>query len=129
MGGRGTFAAGNPVPYSFETIGFIEGVKVLSGLNGVHGLPEESHSSNAYIQLRDDGSFKTLRLYDDDHFLTKEIAYHQEKSLDKSGKWIIHIHEYSRDDFGNRTTRLLTKSEYNKYKKYFIGVSRWKTDA
>ena len=39
MGGRGTFAAGNPVPYSYQTVDTIEGVKVLVGVNGKHGLP------------------------------------------------------------------------------------------
>lgn len=52
MGGRGTFAIGNMVAYTYETIGFIEGIKILSGLNGKHGLPEEAHSSHAYIKLK-----------------------------------------------------------------------------
>lgn len=51
MGGRGTYAAENNVAYTYETIGKIAGVKVLSGLNGKHGLPEEAHSSRAYIKL------------------------------------------------------------------------------
>lgn len=29
MGGRGTFAASNSVPYTYQTISMIEGVKVL----------------------------------------------------------------------------------------------------
>ena len=29
MGGRGTYASGNAVPYTYETIGKIEGVKIL----------------------------------------------------------------------------------------------------
>ena len=45
MGGRGTFAVGNKVPYSYETVGTIDGVKVLQGTSGKHGLPEEAHSS------------------------------------------------------------------------------------
>ena len=48
MGGRGTFAAGNPVPYVYETDtsffagGKFNGVKVLKGVegSGKHGLPE-----------------------------------------------------------------------------------------
>ena len=41
MGGRGTFASGNPVPYSYETIGIIDGVKVLQKLDkkASAGLP------------------------------------------------------------------------------------------
>ena len=45
MGGRGTFASGNTVAYTYVTIEKIEGIKVLKGLNGKHGLPEETHSS------------------------------------------------------------------------------------
>lgn len=36
MGGRGTFAIGNIVAYTYSTTGKIEGVKVLTGLNGKH---------------------------------------------------------------------------------------------
>lgn len=34
--GRGTFAKGNNVAYTYETVGEIEDVKVLRGLNGNH---------------------------------------------------------------------------------------------
>lgn len=81
MGGRGTYAAGNNVAYTYETIGKIAGVKVLSGLNGKHGLPEEAHSSRAYIKLKRDGTFHEIRLYDQDHYLTFELAFHPEPNL------------------------------------------------
>ena len=45
MGGRGPFASGNTVAYTYVTIEKIEGIKVLKGLNGKHGLPEKTHSS------------------------------------------------------------------------------------
>ena len=61
MGGRGTFAAGNNVPYSYKVVGMINGVKVLQGVSGKHGLPESSHSSNAYIKLKPDGTFHEMR--------------------------------------------------------------------
>lgn len=75
MGGRGTFAIGNIVAYTYSTTGKIEGVKVLTGLNGKHGLPEEAHSSYAYIKLKPDGTFHEMRIYDKDHYLKYEIAY------------------------------------------------------
>lgn len=81
MGGRGTFAIGNPVPYSYETIGTIDGIKVLQGISGKHGLPEEAHSSFAYIKLKPDGTFHKMRFYDEHHYLTMEIAYHPEPNL------------------------------------------------
>lgn len=64
MGGRGTFAIGNPVPYRHRTVDVIEGVKVLIGVGGKHGLPEEAHSGNAYIKLKPDGTFHEMRIYD-----------------------------------------------------------------
>lgn len=124
MGGRGTFASGNTVPYSYETVGKIEGVKVLQGMDSnAKGLPVEAHSSGAYIQLHPDGKFKMYREYDGDHYLTKEIAYHPEPNLTGNHKPVLHIHEYRRDNFAERTPRLLTQKEYEKYKKYFKGLS------
>ena len=32
MGGRGTFASGNNVAYSYETVGKYEGDKILKGI-------------------------------------------------------------------------------------------------
>ncbi len=124
MGGRGTFAIGNFVDYTYETIDKIGDVKVLQGLNGKHGLPEESHSSSAYIKLKPDGVFHEMRIYDDDHYLVKEIAYHPEPKLNNGNRTenILHVHEYGRDNFKDRTTRLLTQEEIKKYKKYLKGV-------
>ena len=39
MGGRGTFASGNPVPYTYNTVGKIEGVKVLQGVEHYPAFP------------------------------------------------------------------------------------------
>lgn len=122
MGGRGTFARGNNVPYTYRTVGIIEGVKVLEGINGKHSLPEEAHSSSAYIKLKPDGTFHEIRFYDKDHYLVMEIAYHPESNLTGHGRPVLHIHTYERDNFQNRKPRLLTNEEYNKYKKYFVRV-------
>ena len=123
MGGRGTFASGNSAAYSYETVGKIAGVKVLKGINGKHSLPEEAHSSWAYIKLKPNGIFHEMRIYDKDHYLVKEIAYHAEPNLTGNRhEKVLHIHEYKRDNFENRPARLLTKEEYLEYKKYFKGV-------
>ena len=60
MGGRGTFAVGKNVAYTYETVGKIEGVKVLekTNKNASGGLPEEAHSSTAYIMLNKNGDFR-----------------------------------------------------------------------
>ncbi|MEG0836054.1 MAG: hypothetical protein RR063_07880 [Anaerovoracaceae bacterium] len=124
MGGRGTFAAGNSVSYRYETVGKIDGIKVLQKLdkNASGGLPEEAHPSSAYIMLNKEGEFRMYREYDSNHYLRFEIAYHPEKNIDSSRKPVLHIHEYQPGDFSNRQARPLTKMEYEKYKKYFRGL-------
>jgi hypothetical protein len=95
MGGRGTFAVGNPVRYSYQTVDYIEGVKVLEGINGKHGLPESAHSSEAYIKLKPDGTFHEMRFYDKNHVLYLEIAYHPEETLTGNRSTpILHYHTY-----------------------------------
>mgnify|MGYP007047906086 CR=1 FL=1 len=124
MGGRGTFAAGNSVSFNYQPVDRIEGVQVLQGINGKHGLPEESHSSTAYIKLKPDGTFHEMRIYDKDHYLVKEIAYHPEPKLNNGNKTdcVLHVHEYKRDNFKDRTPRLITSEEIKCYKKYLKGV-------
>ncbi len=121
MGGRGTFASGKNVPFTYETVGTIEGVKVLRGLGSNHDLPEEAHSSNTYIRLDKNGEFNMLREYDSDHYLTTDVAYHKERKLDKSGKPVLHIHFYDRN-FNRSDGRLLTQQELNKNQKF---LQRW----
>ena len=138
MGGRGTFAAGNPVPYVYEVDtsffagGKFNGVKVLKGIegSGKHGLPESSHSSIAYLKMNPDGTFHTMRIYDKNHNLRVEIAYHREPALAKNKDKVLHYHIYSKDFSStrnknfSRTTKLLHKNSklYRRYKKFFKGV-------
>ena len=121
MGGRGTFAAGNVVDYVYETVDKIEGVKVLAGLNGKHGLPEEAHSSNAYIKLKSDGTFHEMRIYDKDHYLIFELAYHPGPKVDPSRKPVLHYHLYNRN-FERTNALKATKSMKKHFKKYLKGV-------
>lgn len=130
MGGRGTFAAGNSVAYSYQTVGYVEGVKVLQGTNGKHSLPESSHSSKAYIKLKPDGTFHEMRFYNKDHVLYMEIVYHPEKSLTGNNHTpILHYHLYD-DKFSKNGTgafkrtnaAVLTDKMIKKYKKYLRGI-------
>lgn len=139
MGGRGTFAAGNTVPYiyevdrSFSPDGKLYGVKVLKGVEGTgkHSLPESSHSSVAYLKMNPDGTFNMMRIYDKDHHLKLEIAYHSEQAIGKGKQKVLHYHiygnEFSQNSNGRfrRTTELLHKNSkiYKKYSKFFKGVN------
>lgn len=121
MGGRGTFAVGNRVDFTYKTVGKIEGVKVLQGLGIAHNLPEEAHTSKAYIKVDGKGNFVRYREYNEDKTSCFDIDYHKEPALTgNKTDCIFHIHFYNngiRDKIG----RKLTSEEYDKYKKYFRG--------
>lgn len=131
MGGRGTFAAGNNVPYKYETVGYIDGVKILEPIDkkASRRLPEEAHSSQSYIRLDNDGHFYQYREYNEKHELVLEIGYHPEVNVfhDKDRGPVLHAHDYSNSDKGNawhKPARPLTTEEFERYKKYFVGLSQ-----
>ena len=128
MGGRGTFAAGNPVPYRYKTVDIIDGVKVLAPIdNGSsYNMPAEAHSSTAYILLdKKNGVFRQYREYDVSHRIIKEIGYHFESGLSENGKNVFHIHEFSKPGIDYRKKgRWMTPAEISKYRKYFKNVSQ-----
>lgn len=123
MGGRGTFAAGKNVPYRWETIGYYNGVKMVDLIDKrlARKLPEESHSSKAYILFDRNGVFHQYREYNDDHTVSFEIGYHVEKNLRPDGQAVLHYHKYT-NGFEKRESGLLTDAMYNKYKGLFKGV-------
>ena len=120
MGGRGTYAVGNSVAYTYQTVDKIEGVKVLKGLGRNHDLPQEAHSSNAYLALYSDGSFKQYREFNSNHTVKFDIDYHPEPKLTGNHEYVYHIHFY-KNGVRDKVGRLLSKKEYDKYKKYFRG--------
>ena len=101
-----------------------------SGIGGKHGLPESAHSSEAYIKLNSDGTFREMRLYDKNHVLYMEIAYHPEPSLTGNRHTpVMHYHLYdsrfsqnSTGPFSRTGASLLTDEMKGKYKKFFKGV-------
>ena len=123
MGGRGTFASGNAVPYTYETTGKIEGIKILQGIGQKHDLPVESHSSRAYIKLHPDGNLNMLRIYDSKHYLTAEIAYHPERKLTGTAENVLHIHYYDKN-LKRTDAAYLDRATFEKYKKYLKGM-KW----
>lgn len=121
MGGRGTYAAGNNVAFTYETIGKINDVKILKGIGSKHSLPEEAHSSSAYIKLKPDGTFREMRVYGKDKLAKFEIGYHLEPKLGKG--YILHYHIIDKDFNRSPAIKLHQNSKmYKEFKKYFKGV-------
>ncbi len=119
MGGRGTFAAGKNVAYQYETVGNIEGVKVLRKMTGRNKNPEESHSSEAYIILDRYGDVKQFRKFRNDHTPEFDIDYQHEPNIGKVGK-SYHIHYYGSQYKNGRSGAIpISEKELSKYKKYF----------
>ncbi len=129
MGGRGTYAMGKSVAYQYKTVTKIGGVKVLQPIDATRAykLPEESHTSgNKYILLDKDGVFHQYREYDNHHKVVLEIGYHHENGLGKGDVLHIHVHkkpgiEYHTDKTTEK--RKLNRAEYQKYKRFFKGVT------
>lgn len=125
MGGRGTFASGNNVAYTYKTVGKINGVKVLQPIDSrkSYSMPTEAHSSNRYIVLGKNGVFRQYVEYDKNHLPIFEIGYHFERGISTHGESAFHVHEYSSPGIDFRLpARAITTNEYEKYKKYFKGV-------
>ncbi len=120
MGGRGTFASGRKVSYTYKTIGKIAGVKVLQKINPKDSaaLPEEAHSSKAYILHYSNGTFKQYREFNTNHSAKFDIDYHSEPQISGHHESIYHIHFYN-NGIRDKVGRELSPAEYKKYKKYF----------
>lgn len=125
MGGRNTYAAGKDAPATYKTVGFFHGVKVLAGIGGKHALPEEAHSSEAYVKLNPDGNLNMIRFYDKDKRLVLEIGYHPEPRLTGHHDPVYHVHVYD-PGFKRFPPRLLTPEEITKYQKFFTVKGRFK---
>lgn len=126
MGGRGTYAVGNNVGYTYETVDKIDGVKVLKGMGQTHNLPEEAHSSKAYLKVDSNGNFVRYREYNSDKTSHFDIDYHKEPQItgNKTEK-LFHIHFYDKNGVRDVVGRRLTKEEFELYKKYFRGRPIW----
>lgn len=97
---------------------------------GKHSLPESSHSSDAYIKLDKNGNFHEMRLYDKNHCLYMEIAYHKEEKLTGNNhEPVLHYHTYDSNfsmsknaPFYRSDAMPLPNDLKEKYKKYFRGI-------
>ncbi len=120
MGGRGTYASGRHVAYSYETVGNYNGVKILESLTNRKSLPEESHTSQAYLKLHADGTMNMLRIYDKDHYLQYEFGYHSEPKLTGNHKPVLHVHYYDHK-FSRSPAAFVPKELFDQYKKWMKG--------
>lgn len=127
MGGRGTYAAGKKVPYRFETVGEVEGVKIIHPIDKrlVPKLPEESNTSTEYVLYYSNGVFHQYRKYDSNHEVVLEIGYHRESQLGKG--WVLHVHVHHKPgviyhDDAEKYVIGPGHPIYEKYKKLFKGV-------
>ncbi|MBP5698156.1 MAG: hypothetical protein J6W96_01340 [Alphaproteobacteria bacterium] len=118
MGGRGSYASGNRT-YEYETVGTIEGVKVVRRISGSNKVPEESYTSKAYVQFDKDGDVKRYREFKDDHTPKFDIDYQREPSVNKSEK-SYHIHYYGSQYKNGRSGAIpISEKELSKYIKFF----------
>ena len=100
--------------------------KVLIGTTSKqHGLPDYAHSPNSkYIKENSDGSFREMRVYDENGFPILEIAYHPEQTLTGNRhEYVLHYHTFKNKDNLERVMGgILSETEhadlYNDYKEY-----------
>lgn len=125
MGGRGTYASGNNVPYTYKTIGTIDGIKVLVALDPQRrsSLPQEAHSSRGYISLNPrTGDFEQYREYGDNKRVLFDIDYHK---TSPNGPLILHWHTW--DENGIRSPELPPTPEIiQKFEDIMKGFKQWK---
>lgn len=123
MGGRGTFAAGKQVAYTYETVDYVDGIKVLlpKDTKASISLPERSNTpGTSYLSYRKDGTFDQLRVFGDDRIPTLDIDYGKHR-----GKKSLHVHYYKDGVRGSGNDVVVLHpgdALYERYKRYFKGV-------
>lgn len=128
MGSRGRMLsqAHWNLPGEYKCVDLINDIKVLEyqGSNKHHNkLPDISHTKGTTYMLKNkDGTFHQLRIYDYSGRPKVDIDYGVHGQF--GGKPTLHIHNWkgSRVHGDPNTTRLFTKKDYVKYKKYLKGV-------
>ena len=129
MGGKGSYSLGNSPDYTYETVGKIDGVKVLEPLDKSKSLklPEESHTAgNRYVLLNKSGVFHQYREYNNNHQVVFEIGYHPEPKLGKGNVLHVHVHRMPGIEYHSSADKFAIKpgdSFYEKYKNLFVGVN------
>lgn len=120
MGGRGTFAAGKQVAYTYETVDYVDGIKVLlpKDTKASISFPERSNTpGTSYLSYRKDGTFDQLRVFGDDRIPTLDIDYGKHR-----GKKSMHVHYYKDGVRGSGNDVVVLHpgdALYERYKRYF----------
>ena len=126
MGGRGAYSEGKASGFTYETVGKIDGVKIINPTSKRDSLklPEESHTArNRYLILDKAGVFRQYREYNENHQVVFEIGYHFESGMSKGGESVLHVHEYASPGVEHRgKARDITTDEIMRYKSLLKGV-------
>lgn len=128
MGGKGTYSTGQSPAYTYETVGFLDGVKIIQPIDKTKSLklPEESHTpGNSYVLLDKNGVFHQYREYNDNHEVVLEIGYHHESTLGAGDILHVHVHKIPGIEYHNQADKYKIGSGdplYEKYKHLFVGV-------
>lgn len=91
-----------------------------------HGLPDYAHSPDSkYIKENPDGSFREMRIYDENGFPILEIGYHPEPNLTGNRhEKVLHYHTFEANldrKLGGKLSASDNADIYNEYKKYLKG--------
>lgn len=123
MGSRGSFleSGGFSTPRKWDTIDYIDGIKVLAPKDETASmsLPERSNTpGTSYVIYRKDGTFDQLRVFGADRIPLFDIDYGMHQ-----GKKYLHIHYYE-DGIRSKNPVELYPSDvlYRKYKSLFKEV-------
>lgn len=124
MGSRGSFleSGGFSAPAKWQTVGYIDGIKVLRPKDpkAKPNLPGFSNTpSTAYLLLRDNGEFSQLRVFDADRkpILDVDFGKHANKKS-------LHAHKYVNGDREKNPIMLKPGNNiYEQYKRLFKGVT------
>lgn len=123
MGSRGSFleSGGFRVPARWQTVGYIDGIKVLAPKDpsASLSLPERANTpGTTYVIYRENGVFKQLITFDENRMPIYEIDYGPHNHV-----LYLHVHFYINGNrFGEPTPLLPGNPIYEKYKRLFKGV-------
>ena len=123
MGSRGSFleSGGFNTPHKWDTIDYIDGIKVLAPKDekASMSLPERSNTpGTSYVIYRNDGTFDQLRVFGADRIPQFDIDYGMHQ-----GKKYLHVHYYEDGVRSSKPVELYPSDIlYRKYKSLFKEV-------